>query len=41
MRHLILWMQGVAGGAGEHREGQHGGLQQVRQENVQKYSWHI
>ena len=34
MRHLILWMQGVGGGAGVHREGQHGGLQQVCQEHV-------
>ena len=41
MRHFILWMQGVGGGAGVHREGQHGGLQQVRQEHVQKYRWHI
>ena len=41
MRHLILWMQGVGGGAGVHREGQHDGLQQVCQEHVQKYRWHI
>ena len=41
MRHLILWIQAVGGGAGVHREGQHGGLQQVRQEHVQKCTWHI
>ena len=41
MRHLILLMQGVGGGAGVHQEGQHGGLQQDRQEHVQKYTWHI
>ena len=38
MRHLILWMQAVGVGAGVHREGQHGGAQQVPQEAVQKHS---
>ena len=41
MRHLILWMQAVGVGAGVHREGQHGGAQQVPQEVVLKYTWHI
>ena len=41
MRHLILWMQGVRGRAGVHREGQHGGAQQVPQGVVQKHTWHI
>ena len=41
MRHLILWMQAVGGGADVHREGQHGGAQQVPQEVVQKHTWHI
>ena len=41
MRHLILWIQAVGGGAGVHREGQHGGAQQVPQEVVQKHTWHI
>ena len=27
--HLILWSKGLGVGAGEHREGQHGGVQQV------------
>ena len=34
-------MQTVGAGAGVHREGQHGGAQQVPQEVVLKYTWHI
>ena len=41
MSHLTLWMQTVGASAGVHREGQHGGPQQVRQECVQNYTWHI
>ena len=39
--HLILWSKGLGVGAGEHREGQHGGVQQVSREHVRKYTWHI
>ena len=41
MPHLILWSKGLGVGAGEHREGQHGGVQQVSREHVRKYTWHI
>ena len=34
-------MQAVGAGAGVHREGQHGGAQQVPQGVVQKHTWHI
>ena len=39
--HLILWSKGLGVGAGEHREGQHGGVQQVSREHIRKYTWHI
>ena len=34
-------MQAVGVGAGVHREGQHGGAQQVPQEVVQRHTGHI
>ena len=41
MPHLMLQSKAVGVKAGEHREGQHGGPQQVSQEHVRKYTWHI
>ena len=41
MSHLTLWMRPVGAGAGEHQEGQQGEVQQVSQEHLPKYTWHI
>ena len=41
MPHLMLQSKAVGVRAGEHQEGQHGGPQQVSEEHVRKYTWHI